>query len=195
MAKRKQQPQIIGSTKPRNLMNGRFASWRASKNPVLKFAAKFVGLTICFYALSFVPGWDAMLTGWLNENARLSSFLLTQLGEPCHASGVTIWSVRYGVTVEPGCSAFEFAAFYSAAVFSFPAGWRQKLLGVFLGIAIIITLNLVRIISLYWLGVHFPAFFDTVHVGVWPSVLVVATLVVCIMWLQWVTRRDEPRLA
>lgn len=170
-----------------------FLSWHKNKSPVLNYALKFSGLTLCFFALSLIPGWDSFLSSWMNENARLSGTLLLWLGEKCHISGAIIGSTAYGVTVEPGCSAFEFAAFYCAAVLAFQTDVRRKILGIICGLFILFSVNLIRITSLYWIRVHIPACFDTVHAGIWPSLLIVITMLVFIGWLEWDAENHETR--
>gem|GEM_PF-5404655 len=42
---------------------------------------------------------------------------------------------------------------------AFPAPLNRKIPGIILGIALLLSLNLLRITSLYLVGVHFPRFF------------------------------------
>lgn len=151
-----------------------------------------MAFSLIFFGLSLLPGWDAVLARCLACNAWISTWLLNLLGEQCHVSGTSIRSASYGITVESGCSAFEFAVFLCAAVFAFPSRPLRKILGVVVGVPILLAANLIRIASLFWIGVHCPAFFDTAHVKLWPGVLVVITVLVCVGWIHWITMRHEP---
>ena len=84
-------------------------------------------------------------------------------------------------------------AFYCAAVLAFPAAFRRKSPGLFIGVVGIFAVNLVRIASLVWAQVHWPADFDTLHERIWPSVLIGLTLLICFGWIQWAIPNDETR--
>ena len=58
------------------------------------------------------------------------------------------------------------------------------------GGAVILALNLIRVMSLYLVGVHFPNAFNTVHEEIWSVLLVIATVCLTITWIGW-ARRDE----
>jgi exosortase/archaeosortase family protein len=75
-------------------------------------------------------------------------------------------------------------------VFAYPAGWRPKLIGAALGIAVIHLVNLVRVSALFLIGLYFRQIFHETHV------YVAQALVVCVavaLWLYWATRfADAP---
>ena len=71
-----------------------------------------------------------------------------------------------------------------AVVISFPAPTGTKALGILAGVPLILVLNLVRIVTLYYVGVHFHGFFDTIHEGIWPFALIIATILICAGWIQ-----------
>jgi len=48
-----------------------------------------------------------------------------------------------------------------------------------------VTLNVLRIVSLYFVGVYFPGAFDFCHMDVWPLVIVLATCAGFILWIRW----------
>ena len=58
----------------------------------------------------------------------------------------------FGVRIERGCNGVEALIILFAAIFAFPAPLKNKLLGFAVGFFAIQALNLVRIISLFYLG-------------------------------------------
>ena len=74
----------------------------------------------------------------------------------------------------------------------YPAAWRRRVLGVAGGLGLILTLNMVRIASLYLVASD-PARFTLLHVYVWPVVLVLTTVGYVMGWIYW-TPIDQPRL-
>lgn len=81
-------------------------------------------------------------------------------------------------------------ALYISALLSFPAGWKYKFAGFFGGIAILFTLNIVRIVSLFLTRVYFPIFFEIMHVDVWQAGFVIFAISLLACWLIWVIKRD-----
>ena len=55
----------------------------------------------------------------------------------------------FGVRIERGCNGLEAVIILFAAIFAFPAPFKNKLIGFTAGFFAIQLLNLVRIISLY----------------------------------------------
>ena len=66
----------------------------------------------------------------------------------------------------------ETALLLAAAVLAFPAGWRQRLIGFLLGFLGIQVLNLIRVVSLVWIGRHRPALFDSSHTVIWQTIVI-----------------------
>ena len=95
------------------------------------------------------------------------------------------------MTIRRGCDALEPSWLFSAAVLAFPATWRRRLFGILVGVSLILTLNLVRIVSLYFFGVHTPAFFEIIHLEVWPVLFIIAALCTWLTWVRW-TRLQQP---
>ena len=112
------------------------------------------------------------------------------MGFPVRISGTNLGSGEYVVDVSPACSAAVPMMIYMSAVLAFPASRRAKLLGVLIGFGVIYTVNLVRVISLFLIGLFASQYFHDTHV------YVAQALVVCIAvatWLFWAGRfADAP---
>jgi exosortase/archaeosortase family protein len=57
-----------------------------------------------------------------------------------------------------------------------------------LGFLAIQTLNLVRIISLYYLQRWSMAWFDWFHLYLWQALIILDALVFWLIWLRWLPR-------
>ncbi len=125
--------------------------------------------------------------------ARITSGLLNLLGHRTVVTGNTIASGLFGITVVTACTGLFTTGLFLIAVVAFPVGWRSKLLGVGLGVAGVFLVNIVRLVSLYYIGVHLPGFLDSAHQLVWQSVLIVFAVA---LWLLWAGRwAHAPRRA
>ena len=163
--------------------------WLASKRPVFWFCGKFSLLLLAYYCFSALPGFEAAMGRYLQTSARVSHGVLLIMGEACQITQATLWSPGHAITILPTCSAVELMWFYCAAVMAFPSSFVRKVAGIFVGVPLLIVLNLSRIVSLYYVEVHFYGAFDTIHEEVWPAALIIATLLICSGWIQWVRCR------
>ncbi|HVN35646.1 MAG TPA: exosortase H, partial [Casimicrobiaceae bacterium] len=66
---------------------------------------------------------------------------------------------------------------------AFPAPWRRKLGGLAIGIIAVQGLNMIRVISLFYLGQWNYQAFEWAHLYVWQALIMLDVLVV---WLVWV---------
>lgn len=182
----------IKKTPPRGRSAGeRLGAWSSSKRPVLVFGLKFASVLAALYTLSLAPFWTRIQDGYLQTLARLANGLLSGFGENSQLTGATIWSGKYGVTVTPECAGLQFGWFLAAAMVAFPAAWGRRALGFVIGVALLGVLNVVRVGSLYFVGVHAPSAFASMHEDVWPSILVLATVGMMAAWIGW-AQRAEP---
>jgi exosortase/archaeosortase family protein len=166
----------------------RVISWYAERSPVWRFGLKFGALMALFYILVLTPFCDRLFYSYLAANAWLASGILNLLGENSHVSEITIRSARFAITVRRGCDAIEPAWFYCAALLSFPAPLARKIAGLLAGAALLQVLNLVRIVSLYFIGLHYPRAFNPAHLEIWPAVFVLVAISLWVGWIGW-TRR------
>jgi exosortase H (IPTLxxWG-CTERM-specific) len=90
----------------------------------------------------------------------------------------------FGVRIERGCNGVEALIILFAAIFAFPAPFKSKLLGFAVGFFAIQTLNLVRIISLFYLGQWNQVAFEWFHLYLWQALIILDALVVWLIWLR-----------
>jgi len=69
----------------------------------------------------------------------------------------------FAVEMRDGCNAVNVSILLWSAVLAFPASWRQKLLGIAVGSLIIQVVNIIRFISLFYLGQYSLTWFDFAH--------------------------------
>jgi len=128
---------------------------------------------------------DAAMTGVQGAFAFITNGILRLFGEPTMASGNVVRSNAFGVTVVTACTGLFTTALFIIAVLVYPTGWGAKVIGAAVGIGGIFVLNLVRLVSLYYIGLHLPGFLDQAHQLIWQSLLIVFAVT---LWLVWAGR-------
>ena len=169
--------------------------WFHNKRPVFKFVGFFAFLMGIFYALTFIPVLNQKaLPGLQKANATVSTAILNLFDEGATSQGTAINSLRFNINIAHGCDAIEPAALFVAAVLAFPASFRSKPLALFVGTFLLLTINLIRIVSLFYTGVYWPRAFETMHVDVWQPAFIVLSLFLWTLWALWATK-PRPRPA
>ncbi len=94
------------------------------------------------------------------------------------------------ITVTSECSGTDVLALCIAAILACPVPWRARLAGAALGTALVLALNTVRIATLGHAAAS-PALFQTLHLQVWPVVLVLATGGFVFAWMWGALAGDK----
>lgn len=90
----------------------------------------------------------------------------------------------FGVRIERGCNGVEALIILFAAIFAFPAPIKNKVIGFTIGFFAIQGLNLVRIVSLFYLGQWNQVAFEWFHLYLWQALIIMDALVVWLVWLR-----------
>lgn len=86
------------------------------------------------------------------------------------------------VGVVPSCSGLDAMSLCVAATLAFPRSWRQRLAGAGAGLVLLLVVNLARIGSLA--AAADSAWFDLLHIVIWPAVLVITTAGWVYAWMR-----------
>jgi exosortase H (IPTLxxWG-CTERM-specific) len=152
---------------------------------VLRTWVGFIVLYAVLMAVLFI--WAAPLVNRQMAifTARTTAWTLWLLGAQAQSAGTAVISPLFSFDVITECTAVFPMIIFVAAVLAYPAPWRRKLLGLAAGIPILIAINLVRLVSLFYVGYLYPKLFSTAHLVVWQSLMVFFTV---LLWLFWAAR-------
>ena len=158
---------------------------------MVRFFVWFLVLQATLFGLELTP-WAQQwfVIPWTNTLAAISASIVTQFDPHVLASGKVLQNTSNGfaVSIEAGCNGVEATIVLVAAIFAFPASWKRKLIGLAIGIIAVQGLNIVRVISLFYLGQWNFSVFEWAHLYIWQALIM---LDVMIVWLLWV--RTLPR--
>ena len=176
---------------PLRTLGGKFRAWISDRSPVVLFGLKFGLCMALYYGVVLIPFCDRLLYGYLCASARVGGVLLNLLGYSVHVLETSIKSADFGISIRRGCDAIEPLWFFSAGVMSAPIHFRWKWPGLLAGAVVILSLNFIRIVSLFLIGRNAPGFFDTAHLEVWPVIFIVLGIALWAAWISWAKRRPE----
>lgn len=166
---------------------------------MLRFSILFVVLILGLFTLEVLkPVQDNVILPFTAVIAHISVFLIELFDSGVISAGKIIRDIDSGfaISIEPGCNGVEALIILFAAIFAFPASLKHKLIGFLIGFVAIQGLNLVRIISLFYLGQWNMTWFEWFHLYLWQALIILDALVVWLIWLRTLPPRgsgsDDP---
>ena len=151
-----------------------------------RFLLIFVSLQLLLFGIELMqPVQQHLVLPWTALLAKACVVLVTQFDGNAAALGKVLWNpaTGFGVSIEPGCNGVEACIILFAAIVAFPASWRHHAWGLALGFVAVQGLNVVRVISLFYLGQWNDTAFRIAHEYLWQGLIMLDVLVV---WLVWV---------
>ncbi len=126
--------------------------------------------------------------------AQASAVVLQTFDGTVQAQGIVLSNMTTGasVSIQPGCNGVEAMIVVLAAIAATPAGWKQKFIGLALGVLAIQILNVVRIISLFYLLQWNPVWFEWAHLYLWQALIMLDGLIVYLLWVRMLPAVKEP---
>ena len=97
--------------------------------------------------------------------------------------------VRASIAVTADCSGADVMALCLGVLLAYPVGWRRRLAGMAGALAVILTLNILRIVTL--LFASSPQSIQHLHLIVWPIVIVFALALYVSWWMRGGNRHNE----
>ena len=160
--------------------------------------ARFIGIfLVCAFTLFGLEMLEPIhmgviepFTGFL---AKVSAWIITPFDDTVIAYDRIIRDSVSGfaVSIESGCNGVEATIVLIAAVIAFPATWRQRIAAIVLGFFAIQVANILRIISLFYLGQWNMDWFTWIHLYLWPVLIMIDVLVVFIVYLRYISKQVE----
>ena len=172
-----------GRTAAQVLRSCRPWAWRALGPYAILSVSLVVSLAIYFGFLG--SAWVQVVAAW---TALWTSYGLNLLGSSTTVDGTILASDSFAVNIVAECTAIGPLVLFVGAVAAWPARFSAKGLGVLLGIVVLTVVNLVRIMTLFWVGSEFPRYLDMAHLLVWQTAIIVLAIALWLFWMERVAR-------
>lgn len=159
----------------------------------IRFVAIFLGCIVAASILLEIDAVDNLVVNPVTAAiARAGGAVLAALGIPNQTYGTVIRGEDgFSVNILDGCNGMDVTAIVLSAVLAFPSTLAQKGIGVLLGILGVHAVNLVRIVTLFLIGMNYPALFERFHYYVWQTVVIVLSMAIWIFWAEFIVRNRE----
>ena len=179
-----------GKTRVNSLTIGWMAPAPAARGPMLRFLFLFPVCLLLGFGLLLAPFSAPASNAFTTGLASFCAAIIRLFGGQALAYGNLLRHPLngFGISIEYGCNGANVTVLLWAAMLTFPATWTQKAKGLAAGTLAIHGMNVVRLISLYYLGQYNQGWFEFAHLYLWESLLVLDTLVVFWVWAGIVQR-------
>ncbi|HEX3772606.1 MAG TPA: archaeosortase/exosortase family protein [Polyangiaceae bacterium] len=140
------------------------------------FAWRFAALAAVLLGLYYYPyaprGFvSALFHLYLSGYAAMAGAVLRIFDPSVHVTGTAI-AGRASLNIVKSCDAMDVYALLAAAILASPARWPRRLFALAIAFGALLLVNVVRIVSLYYVSLHWLSRFELVHETLWPAVIV-----------------------
>ncbi|MEZ5537807.1 MAG: exosortase H [Thiolinea sp.] len=154
----------------------------------------FILVLLALFTLELLgPVQDWFVQPFTQGLATVSAWLVQLFDSSATSEGIVIRSLENGaaVAIQPGCNGIEAMICLTAAVLAYPSTWYERGIGLIAGYVAIQVMNLIRIISLFYLLQWNETWFEWFHLYVWQALIFLDVLIVFVLWIRWLPSRKQ----
>ena len=154
---------------------------------MLRFFLLFLTIQFTLFGINMLS-WvqQHFVVPWTTLLAHVCATLVMWFDSTAAAQGKVLWNTAtgFGVSIEAGCNGIEACIVLFAAMMAFPATWRHKLVGLVAGFVAVQAINVVRVVSLFYIGQWSKPLFDFAHEYLWQGLIMLDVLIVWLLWVR-----------
>jgi exosortase/archaeosortase family protein len=152
----------------------------------VRLAAALAWLLVIALAMSGAAAPFVTLAPLSVHVATLVQALLHPLGiDPVRAGGSLYVPGGFGYEITAGCTGVVAGAVLTVAILASPGARAAKAWGLLLGVPLVLAVNLLRLVHLFYIGIHAPGRFALAHSILWEGAVVLITFTTWLVWTRW----------
>lgn len=185
---RKKELKRKDSTASKKARNQVIAASLDVKKKTTRFIGLYVlniGLLILLY-LTFIDE----LTFVSTFTAGVLSSILNILGVENLLNEAVVQLGGISMQVIDECTGIYEVFVYTAGVMAYPATVKDKAAGIVFGVPALLSMNMIRLVSLAFVGVWYPPRFEYIHCYLWQVTLIILVLLIMIVWIEKVVKKE-----
>lgn len=157
----------------------------------------FIFILVALFAIELLaPVREFIIEPFTAILASVSANIAQLFDNSVQSEGIIIRNIEnnIAVAIKPGCNGVEAMIVLAAAIIAFPASWKSKFFGLFFGFIAIQAINIIRIISLFYLLQWDREWFDWAHLYIWQALIILDALIIFIIWIRTLTPKEGDKL-
>ena len=124
-----------------------------------------------------------------NLTAGALSVMLSICGINSIHDGTAVVASGFSVNIIDECTGIYEILVYTACVLAYPTSTNKKLAGIAMGTPLLLTINMVRLLFLVFIGIWHVDLFDFFHYIIWQITLIVFVALVLLLWIFKVVKK------
>ncbi|MCP5425152.1 MAG: exosortase H [Gammaproteobacteria bacterium] len=150
-----------------------------------RFLALFLLIGLIAYGVAYLSVVREHVIGPFTMGiTHVSGWIISSFGGQVSIRDNILTIPGFSVQILDMCNGVEATIMLWAAILAFPAPWSYRLKGLAIGALSVHTLNILRIISLVYLGEYNREWFDWVHWYLWDTLIMADILIVFLIWIR-----------
>ena len=153
-----------------------------------RFVLIFVAVLVSLFTLEMLaPVQEHVIVPFTTMLAKVSVAIISPFDSTVASQGKVLFfkDSGFSVSIEAGCNGVEAMIVLLAAVLAYPARWRARAIAIASGFVAVQAMNILRIVSLFYLGEWNLEVFTWVHLYLWPVLIMLDVLIVFIVYLRY----------
>jgi len=159
------------------------------KNSFIAFCTKFIGVIVLYYLLISINYISQLITQLTILSSGISVFFMKLFDSSVNSYQNYILSESHTIQVGFGCEGTEPVALLCAGILAFPVNYKKKIPAIIIGSSLLLLINQLRIIGLFYLTKHNPDLFSLIHNDIFPLITVICSALIFITWIKTMKKR------
>ena len=161
---------------------------------MFKFFVTFIFLQVILFAAELThPAQQYIIIPFTESVAQFSAWVIKIFDPRVVSEGIILQHLDNGfaVAIHAGCNGVEASIVLFSAILAFPSPWKYKLWGICIGFLAVELLNLIRIITLFYIGQWNQTVFEWAHLYIWEALIMLDVLIMFLVWLRFAPRPSK----
>ena len=151
--------------------------------PAWWVAGSLAVVLVGLWAILIHPLAEGVFAPFTVLTAQLTAFMLAAIGLPVMREAATlVHAGGFACEIDVACTALIPATLLAAVMALLRATPRAHLMGIIPGVLLVVLVNQLRLVSLVWLGVHAPGYFEVAHNLLGPVLLLLTGVGYGFIW-------------
>ena len=143
----------------------------------------FVSILISIVVYIWVRN-SSTIEPFLGFNAQLATDIWNLFDNSVSVEGTAISSSDFNFEVTAECTSIGPTAILLSAIIAWPSTLKEKTYGVLFGAAALFIINLIRMLTLFYIGSSAPTHLDLFHYYIWQGIIVLLALGLWVFWMD-----------
>jgi exosortase/archaeosortase family protein len=124
-------------------------------------------------------------------DARVTHLVLRLVGVDTALRDTYVLGSEFSIDVIEQCTGIAMVTILVSLTCAFPAPWRARLWGIGLGLLVVYSANILRLTTLFIVGMKWPQLFEDTHKLVWQGALIFLVFIYWCAWARWAMGKPE----